>query len=104
VDCISMLAPETVVALIEECLAMMGDLAPALRVSADEEASGEIQARYEAFLTNLATKREHDQRLVDEAWNWIWKPAGKVGGSTGRTAVQLYGRLAFINHELFHLL
>ena len=95
-----LLAEETVITLIESSLGLMGDMVPALREDAGEPATAEHLRAYGELLKRLGEHRESDTRLSDDAWNWIWTS----DTAAGMSSLQLYGRLSFINSELFHFL
>ena len=106
-----MLSQETILKLIGDSLELMTELVPLLGNEADSGAKpkpgkqgdsrSSVSLRYSDLLKRLVDNREDDPRLTDEGWSWIWEDDGEI---QRHSSLQLYGRLQFINCELFHFL
>ncbi len=92
------LPEERIVACLGRCLAMSQALLPSLPENGTEEATGKELEDFKHLISDLARERENDSYLSDESWDWIWK------GKPSYNYLQLYGRLAWINLQLFDLL
>jgi hypothetical protein len=94
----AVLPEEKIVASLARCLALSTALLPILLPHGTAPADGRHLADFQAFIDDLAREREKDAYLSDESWDWIWK------GKPSYNYLQLYGRLALINLQLFDLL
>jgi hypothetical protein len=92
------LPEERIVAYLERSLSLSQALLPSLLARGTEDAGGTKLEEYKRLLADLARERENDAYLSDESWDWIWK------GKPSYNYLQLYGRLAWINLQLFDLL
>ena len=54
--------------------------------------------RYSALISDIHAQKRHDSVLSDESWEWIWEVR------EGVNHLQMYGRLAWLNYNLFDLL
>ena len=87
-----------IVACLDICLGLSRDLLPALLARGTAEADPRMVEAFNTLVGELERERSNDAYLSDESWDWIWK------GKTGYNYLQLYGRLAWINMQLFDLL
>ena len=87
-----------IVAALDSCLSLSRDLLPALLAQGTAEADPRMVEAFNALVGDLARARTNDAYLSDESWDWIWK------GKPSYNYLQLYGRLAWINLQLFDLL
>lgn len=58
----------------------------------------DLHDQYLQLVNSLIAERDSDAHLSDDAWNWIWE------NKPDYNAIQLYGRLAWINLQLLELL
>lgn len=63
-----------------------------------EPVADDILDRFHSFVNLLNQERDNDSFLNDESWNWIWESKASYN------AIQVYGRLAWINLQLLELL
>lgn len=92
------LPEEKIVACLGRCLSLSQAILPSLSARGTSEVSGKDLEEFRRFVDDLERDRGSDSYLSDEAWDWIWK------GKTGYNYLQLYGRLAWMNLQLFDLL
>ena len=92
------LPEERVISYLGRCLELSRELLPSLGRHGTEEVEGEGLQAFTRLIDELRAERENDSYLSDEAWDWIWK------GRPSYNYLQLYGRLAWINQQLFDLL
>lgn len=58
----------------------------------------ELHDQYVELVNALIVEKENDPHLGEDGWNWIWQNKPEFN------AIQLYGRLAWINLQLLELL
>ncbi|MBI4582417.1 MAG: hypothetical protein HY717_00090 [Planctomycetes bacterium] len=90
---------ETLLRLLENCLELSQK---ALQLIASRHSTKavpkELLLQYSALIRDLHREKRHDTTLADESWEWIWEVKPSLN------AIQLYGRLAWINYSLIDLL
>ncbi len=93
-----MLSEEIILGALERCLQLSQAILPRLAGEGTSVASGEILDRYTALMQDLHREKRRESILSDESWEWIWDLKEKSN------YLQIYGRLAWINYNLFDLL
>ncbi len=94
----AVLPEDRVIGYLARCLELSRALVPLLASSGTREVSGDVRAEFLQLVSDLEHERIEDSRLDTEPWNWIWK------GKERYNQLQVYGRLAWINLQLFDLL
>ena len=61
-------------------------------------ASDELAKGYSQLIATLHDEKRNDSTLADQTWEWIWEVKPDL------SAIQIYGRLAWINYTLLDLL
>ncbi|HAK96725.1 MAG TPA: hypothetical protein DCM87_17460 [Planctomycetes bacterium] len=92
------LSEERVIAYLGRCLELCRALVPLLGAQGTREVSGDVREKFDQLVADLEGERIKDSYLDTESWNWIWK------GKQSYNHLQVYGRLAWINLQLFDLL
>jgi hypothetical protein len=91
--------PEDVlIGLLDRCVDLSGAVLRELLPRGTQPVTPELTARYAALLADIHRQKRHDSVLSDESWEWIWD------AREGMNHLQLYGRLAWLNYNLFSLL
>jgi hypothetical protein len=83
---------------LERCLALSAEILPRIPKCGTKPAPVELAKRYEALILDLHKQKSRDSILSDESWEWIWEVREDMN------LVQVYGRLAWLNYNLFDLL
>ena len=94
----TVLPEDRILAFLDRCLILSQALLPSIANRGTDEVEGKELEDFTAFVEELSQQRENDPYLSDESWDWIWK------GKPSYNYLQLYGRLDWINHQLFDLL
>ena len=94
----SALPEERIGDALGRCLALSRTLLPSLLAKGTEQVDAAALAEFNRLIEDLGRDRESDEYLADDSWDWIWK------GKPSYNYLQLYGRLAWINLQLFDLL
>ncbi|HNR99728.1 MAG TPA: hypothetical protein PKX48_12470 [Planctomycetota bacterium] len=89
---------ERVFAYLGRCLELSAAVAPFLAERGTCEIPDGLRGKFERLVADLQGERAADSRLDAEAWNWIWK------GKQRYNYLQVYGRLAWLNLQIFDLL
>jgi len=84
--------------LLSRCLQLSREVLPALGERGTEPVPEEVRAKYSRLLSDLHRQKRHDTVLADESWEWIWEDRPEFNH------LQVYGRLAWLNYNLFDLL
>ena len=92
------LPEDKILSCLDRCLNLSQALLPSLKAHGTDDVTGSDLENFQRFVRDLAAERENDSYLSDETWDWIWK------GKPTYNYLQLYGRLAWINLQLFDLL
>jgi hypothetical protein len=83
--------------LLSRCLTLGQELLPCLAERGTDPVPESVARRYTDLLGLLHKQKRHDSVLCDESWEWIWE-------DRPFNHLQLYGRLAWLNYNLFDLL
>jgi hypothetical protein len=94
----TVLPEDRILSFLDRCLSLSQSLLPSIADRGTDEVEGKELDEFMAFVNELAQERENDPYLSDETWDWIWK------GKPSYNYLQLYGRLAWMNQNLFDLL
>jgi len=92
------LPEEIILQALERCLQLSQTIVPRLAHEGTSEVPREVLERYTALMQDLHREKRRESILSDESWEWIWDVKEKSN------YLQLYGRLAWINYNLFDLL
>ncbi len=92
------LPEDRVLGYLARCVKLSQALVPFLSAEGTSAVSAEVSAEFDRLISDLQEERAGDSRLGDESWNWIWK------GKERYNYLQVYGRLAWVNLQLFGLL
>ena len=92
------LPEDRILSYLERCINLQQSVIPLLEKNGTNKAKGQVLEGFKRFLLDLSNDKKNDSYLSDESWNWIWK------GKPNYNYLQLYGRLAWINLQLFDLL
>ena len=92
------LPEERVIAYLRRCLELSNAVLPLLGAQGTSDPADDLREKFELLVADLERERVKDSYLATEAWNWIWKRKERYN------LLQIYGRLAWINHNLFDLL
>ena len=92
------LPEDKILAYLETCISLQQSLIPLLEKNGTSKAKGQILDGFKRLIVDLSCDKDQDTYLSDESWNWIWKDKPSYN------YLQLYGRLAWINLQLFDLL
>ena len=92
------LSETQIIRYLEKTVALQTALLPLLEGNGTARAGGSIMEEYAGFIASLESHRNEDTYLADEAWNWIFKKKKSFN------YLQLYGRLSWINLQLFDLM
>lgn len=88
----------TLLDLLGRCVSLSGEVLPLLAARGTAPAAQPLVKRYSAILDEIHRHKRHESVLADESWEWIWEVR------PGLNHLQLYGRLAWLNYNLFDLL
>ena len=94
----TVLPEDKILSYLDRCLTQSRALLGPIADRGTQEVEGQALVDFQALVDELTREREHDPYLSDESWDWIWK------GKPSYNYLQLYGRLAWINLQLFDLL
>ena len=94
----AVLPEDRVIAYLGRCLELSSALLPLLGAQGTRAISGDMREKFERLVADLEGERVKDSYLDTESWSWIWK------GKQSYNHLQVYGRLAWINLQLFDLL
>ncbi len=89
---------EVLLGFLKRCVEMSADLLPRVASEGSRPVPAPIAEKYEALIADIHAQKRHDSVLSDESWEWIWET------KPGSNAFQIYGRLAWLNYNLFDLL
>lgn len=90
---------DTLLDFFENCLSLSNRALNEFRdAEADRPASPELVKDYAELIQRLHSEKRHDSILADETWEWIWR------ANADMKAIQIYGRLAWMNYNLVDLL
>ena len=93
------IVPEDVLLdVLRRCLDLSRDVLAHLAARGSRSVPAEVLERYTALVDDVARQKRRDSVLSDESWEWIWETGKELNH------LQLYGRLAWINYNLFDLL
>ncbi len=91
--------PEDVLlGFLERCIAMSAEVLPLIPSKGTKPVSEDLLGRYRALIDGIQGQKRADSVLCDESWEWIWEVR------EGMNHLQLYGRIAWLNYNLFDLL
>ncbi len=91
--------PEDVVLeLLGRCVGLSGEILPFIRAHGTEPVPAPVAGRFAALVKDIHGQKRSDSILSDESWEWIWEV------KAGMNHLQMYGRLAWLNYNLFDLL
>ena len=94
-----MIPEDTLLDFFENCLSLSNRALNEFRdAEADRPASPELVKDYAELIQRLHSEKRHDSILADETWEWIWR------ANADMKAIQIYGRLAWMNYNLVDLL
>lgn len=94
----STLPEEKIVAYLEQCHRLALAVLPLLPAKGTLMAEGPALEGFRTLVAELHAERERDAYLSDDSWSWIWKDKPSYN------YLQVYGRLAWMNLQLFDLL
>lgn len=80
------------------CLELSQELLPRILESGSEPAPDPLIHRFQELIADIHRHKRFDSVLTDESWEWIWDVRKDINH------LQLYGRLAWLNYNLFSLL
>ena len=89
---------EVLLGFISRSIQLSVDLLPRLHPLGSQTVSPEILKRYSDLVAEIHRQKSNDSVLSDESWEWIWEVRKNLNH------LQLYGRLAWLNYNLFDLL
>ena len=89
---------EVLLGLLERCLALSREALDLLADRGAQQVSADLRGRFAEILNALHREKRRESLLNDESWEWIWDPPPVMNH------LQLYGRLAWLNYNLFGLL
>ena len=84
--------------LLRRCLDLSRDVLAHIPAMGSLPVPAAVLERHAALLADLGRQKRHDSVLTDESWEWIWETGKEL------SHLQLYGRLAWLNYNLFDLL
>ncbi len=90
---------DTLLRLLRTCLELSQKALQLISTqSSTKTVPKELLEQYSSLIRDLHREKRHDLTLADECWDWIWEIKPDLN------ALQLYGRLAWINYSLVDLL
>lgn len=90
---------DNLLGLLDECLKLSTRALEEFgNGKANAAASADLVEDFSNFIKSLHDQKKHDSVLADESWEWIWKVTREM------KAIQIYGRLAWVNYNLVDLL
>ena len=93
------LIPENVLlGFLGDCIGLSAEILPRLQASGTSPVGPELLKKYHDLIAGLQGQKRADSVLCDESWEWIWEIR------EGMSYIQVYGRLAWLNYNLFDLL
>jgi hypothetical protein len=96
---VAVIPEKDLVGLLDNCLRLSSKaLAEFQNGDVKEPASLELVEEFSGFIKALHDEKKHDSVLADQSWEWIWKVTKDM------KAIQIYGRLAWVNYNLVDFL
>lgn len=92
------LSETQIIGYLEKTVSLQSAILPLLEGNGTSKAGGGILAEYLNLMDALQSQRGNDTYLSDETWDWIFKKKKSFN------YLQLYGRLSWINLQLFDLM
>jgi hypothetical protein len=84
--------------ILRRTIALSAEILPLLSGDGAAPIHAPIREKYSALLADIHGQKRNESILSDESWEWIWEVREDLNG------FQMYGRLAWLNYNLFDLL